>query len=792
MGAFTNGFLFSQEPNWEALSNLPLAVKVYKHRHKDFWFGCFYKHHVGVVADEPFTLDIPLDIVSRTNFIENFPDAIRAELKLLETISRLTSNSGFLVDNIMAMRFAYHVACHARVPTYYYASNDETLDIGCLVDTERYLEYGILCPEYTIVRRENALRVISNYQENDTNSARSPCLNEKVRSKLTAMPGVIPSSLKEAGLRGYGGFYQLTLKFCPPELKPVAKALGLGTWDLYEELDKYFALVATRDSNQAQPLYITGIDIGASKRWSTRTFKIPQGRCSLEDKGKGIAVDYSHSFYNKQGTTIGEELLLFNLESWPPEITATRYPPDTNLRIFDLHPSGTLLLNSLVDLGDKFRNYQPTCLQVASSLSDEVKETLVYSSPERFRFASFLNGRVISQREQPVLRKLDLGGGDYGIQVGIDDPFPYLQIGNSLSPLKFPSNTPKLRLFDKIYPRVIRIDTNRELLAWGENLYELFGDCLQWRILLPREFEYPNQSPYENVIWGVNKHEKLCYAPFDGQWLQHLPEHEVIRLTGFGPQMSLILLLKFSGRKTQLAFYFPDSLELILIPEAALGNEKIDNIGFLYYSEKLQTLITQSEKYFHSVPVSEIYKEKRLKCKAPTAIDSPVERRKYSLFQSAQADYLPYEMPGAEFVSNQWFEQLFLDVGFHYLGTTCVDDDSNRILRFYARNSTLYILQARMSYTKKFEYLWADAITMLDNGDYVASCAHDFWQEQYSIPPRLFRYSKRCPDFESALEFHEMNIARHGIPNASPISDLKTCLKIYDRNLCAEYRYLRS
>ncbi|MDY3558385.1 hypothetical protein R5W23_005478 [Gemmata sp. JC673] len=258
MGWSSYGYVFTRQPNWDRLRELPVRsgrVVGYKHRAKDVWLaGIAHGSDRGAAAFafQP-TADFTVDrrtVTPETRQLLARLDQLGAALDT----QYLRFSSGWA-------GLAVAVATRAEVPAFFFTADDEFLDVGCRVEPRRLVEFAGKFPDFLTRCKDGAVRVLVP-DPNGLSSfpaERLDGIRGREGIELIVGGGRQPPPLPVAAVRGRpgkrhrrappggedfarwgGAFYRFPVELWPPEAGNPADVLGLGTWDLFDTFDRDF------------------------------------------------------------------------------------------------------------------------------------------------------------------------------------------------------------------------------------------------------------------------------------------------------------------------------------------------------------------------------------------------------------------------------------------------------------------------------------------------------------------------------------------------------------------------
>ena len=324
MGYFSHGFVFTHQPNWESISGLPLAMQGYQHKTQKLWllevssrpigkrnpFGEFGELVVGGYSKHDWT---------SKKALEKLPPRIRGTIQRMSDIgNHFGAKGGQQYFGTGSLLFAAQVAQLAEVPTYYYAGDDESLDLGINFagDTIQSLAFRVFdCP--LIVKFKKAkFSVLVDKERLGTFTAYSSY--PKIVAAIESWKNENDITVKNASkseLKLFG-FYALAADQWPRKAGTAKGALGIGTWDLYSNVSNDYDVAVTR-TTQASELVNTSKPRKSGSKKDVQVFGFEE--FELPKKFYLAGGTASQWIFSKD-VRGKNETAVCDLKKWPPKL----------------------------------------------------------------------------------------------------------------------------------------------------------------------------------------------------------------------------------------------------------------------------------------------------------------------------------------------------------------------------------------------------------------------------------------------------------------------------------------
>jgi hypothetical protein len=131
------------------------------------------------------------------------------------------------------------VAAAAQLPTFYFAANDEFIDMACKTIPGALVAFGCRLASASLQYGEGQTDVTPLRLAEDDDEGTV----ENIVNALEHFPGIsLEQTVNvEGGLR----LYENPVKHWPPDAGNVTETLGLGTWDPFADFESQFDVVFT-------------------------------------------------------------------------------------------------------------------------------------------------------------------------------------------------------------------------------------------------------------------------------------------------------------------------------------------------------------------------------------------------------------------------------------------------------------------------------------------------------------------------------------------------------------------
>lgn len=235
MGYFANGFVFTDQPDFEAASKVVPGrlARGYKHNQHPIWLLDMWKPRGKLQlrrspfcdpAADGFHTDSALDVPTRA-----FLTALEALREAIELGSREPEVSG--------IHLALGVAAAARCPAFFFAANDEETDMACNAVSGSLVSFGCRLDRLSVQYISGQTTITPlNYLEDGDEEGLQDLIGA---AKTVAGISVLASRDIEDGQV----LYENPVGHWPKAAGNPADILGLGTWDPLLNVEKDFAVV---------------------------------------------------------------------------------------------------------------------------------------------------------------------------------------------------------------------------------------------------------------------------------------------------------------------------------------------------------------------------------------------------------------------------------------------------------------------------------------------------------------------------------------------------------------------
>lgn len=331
MGYFSHGFVFSQEPNWESIASIPLAIQGHKHKTKNLWVLEVSSRSID--KKNPFGDYVSKDRYDWTRKKEQkklAPGIQKVTNRLTEIGTHLNSKREKFYFGVEDILFASQISRLAEVPTYYYAADDQGLDLGVNL-TGGAIEsfaYRVCNTPLVIKFRKDKFTVVVNKKELDAQADHSfhPIVSSALETWKTETDIVVKNATKKE-LELFN-FYSIAAGQWPRKAGSAEKALGIGTWNLYSNLDSDYKILVTRKTPVAELVSKTKSRKSSSAKdlqdFNFQKFEIPKGFFfaggsenqwvfSKQSRGKNESIVLDFAKFPPKKKTVAKEFA-FNAE----------------------------------------------------------------------------------------------------------------------------------------------------------------------------------------------------------------------------------------------------------------------------------------------------------------------------------------------------------------------------------------------------------------------------------------------------------------------------------------------
>ena len=239
MGYFANGFVFTSDPDFKALSAAIAAdrcVRGYKHVARSIWLVDIWKPRGKLrLRHAPFC-----DGAADGSNVD--PRGLDAPTRaFLECFQHMTGALGMGPSvELDYVHLALATAAAARCPSFLFAADDEALDLGCRTAPGSLVSFGCRLDKLSIRYDGKQVTAIPlNFLEDDD----ADFLAEMI-ARIRGVPGL--SVLAPRDIENGQTLYENPVEQWPKDAGDPAEILGLGTWDPLTNLETDFAVVFER------------------------------------------------------------------------------------------------------------------------------------------------------------------------------------------------------------------------------------------------------------------------------------------------------------------------------------------------------------------------------------------------------------------------------------------------------------------------------------------------------------------------------------------------------------------
>jgi len=255
MGWSSHGYVFTQQPHWDRLRELPGSfggIWGYKHRSADIWLAAIpFKRERGRT---PFTTNPPTDFTLDRRTVT--PET-RHLLALFDSVA-LKLDTQYLWFSSAWIKLTVAVASLTKVPTFFFTADDEFVDVGCRAEPRRLIEFAGKFPDFLTRCRSSGIYVfvLDPHHLDSFPATRLEGLLGTEGIEIIPGSGELAPPLPSATKRGrrtrtdptpapgdedlsrWSVFYRFPVELWPPEAGDPAEILGLGTWDLFHNFER--------------------------------------------------------------------------------------------------------------------------------------------------------------------------------------------------------------------------------------------------------------------------------------------------------------------------------------------------------------------------------------------------------------------------------------------------------------------------------------------------------------------------------------------------------------------------
>ena len=234
MGYFANGFVFTNQPDFEAASKIVPArsARGYKHSRHPIWLLDLWTPRGAANRRSPFCDQAAEGF--RTDAPFDAPTGVL--LTALEGL-RKAIWSGRAGQEVAGIHLALTVAAATRCPTFFFAADDEEIDMACNAEPGTLVSFGCRLDRLSIQYAAGQTAVTPlNYLEDDDEEG----LQDLIEAVKT-VPGISVEAPRD--IDGGQALYENPVSHWPESAGDPAEILGLGTWDPLLNLEDDFTVV---------------------------------------------------------------------------------------------------------------------------------------------------------------------------------------------------------------------------------------------------------------------------------------------------------------------------------------------------------------------------------------------------------------------------------------------------------------------------------------------------------------------------------------------------------------------
>lgn len=236
MGYFTNGFVFTSLPDFEAASKVVPGrlARGYKHNKHSVWLLDLWKPRGKLqLRRSPFCDPAAEGFRTDLDVVDGGALAFLTALERLRQAIGLGSG-GPEVSNV---HLAVAVATAARCPAFFFAADDEETDMGCNAISGSLVSFGCRLDRLSVEFSggQTAVTPLNHLEDDD---------EEGMQDVITAaktVPGV--SVFEPRDIEGGQTLYEYPVAQWPKAAGDPAEILGLGTWDPLLNVENDYAVV---------------------------------------------------------------------------------------------------------------------------------------------------------------------------------------------------------------------------------------------------------------------------------------------------------------------------------------------------------------------------------------------------------------------------------------------------------------------------------------------------------------------------------------------------------------------
>jgi hypothetical protein len=243
MGFFSNGFVFTAPPNWDAIKHSlshSLSLRLYKHPMMDLWLLDAWE--TTTQNHFPFSDRFRKKLCVGVDIPQKSIDAIDSLSKIASILSEIDFGIDWLKNTA-------RIAIISDSDTFLFAADDEQIDIGCRASTKGITHFRVNLDSCMVEYSPDGLFLYPYIFEEEADF--EPEITHEKISELNKVPGIKISTAIQIESQGgiyTKGFYQNAVSLWP--LGDPETILGLGTFDPFENFEKDFEVKFERISHK--------------------------------------------------------------------------------------------------------------------------------------------------------------------------------------------------------------------------------------------------------------------------------------------------------------------------------------------------------------------------------------------------------------------------------------------------------------------------------------------------------------------------------------------------------------
>jgi hypothetical protein len=236
MGYFANGFVFTSEPKFKAISTTVPGrfVRGYKHNVQSIWLLDIWKPRGKLLLrNSPFCDQAADGFRTDTGTVDG------PTTTFLKSFQRLNNALGNPNPGREAsyIHSALSVTAAASCPTFFWAADDDEIDMGCRTVPGSLVSFGCRLDRLSIRYNDGHATATPMHSVEDHDDD----VFEEMIANAKSVPGLTLRQTRE--VKGGRTLYENPIEFWPKEAGNPAEILGLGTWDPLMNLEADFSVV---------------------------------------------------------------------------------------------------------------------------------------------------------------------------------------------------------------------------------------------------------------------------------------------------------------------------------------------------------------------------------------------------------------------------------------------------------------------------------------------------------------------------------------------------------------------